>query len=168
MSSTQSIRISGITPESIVDGEGIRYVIFTQGCPHHCPGCHNPSTHSFDGGKLVSLVDLVNDIRKNAEYIDGITLSGGEPFCQPYQCSIIAREARKLGLSVWCYTGYSFEDLIEKKDASTLLNFVDVLIDGPFILEERSLDLDFRGSRNQRLIDVRKSSKEVVTTLNHI
>lgn len=168
MSSTQSIRISGITPESIVDGEGIRYVIFTQGCPHHCPGCHNPSTHSFDGGKFVSLVDLVNDIRKNAEYIDGITLSGGEPFCQPYQCSIIAREAQKLGLSVWCYTGYSFEDLVKKKDASTLLNFVDVLVDGPFVLEERSLDLDFRGSRNQRLIDVRKSSKEVVTTLKHI
>lgn len=168
MSNTQSIRISGITPESIVDGEGIRYVVFTQGCPHHCPGCHNPSTHSFDGGKLISLLDIIKDIRENAEYIDGITLSGGEPFCQPYQCSIIAREAQKLGLSVWCYTGYSFEDLYEKKDALALLKFVDVLVDGPFIIEERSLDLDFRGSRNQRLIDVHKSSEKAVTTLDHI
>lgn len=168
MSNTQSIRISGITPESIVNGEGIRYVVFTQGCPHHCPGCHNPSTHSFDGGKLISLLDIIKDIRENAEYIDGITLSGGEPFCQPYQCSIIAREAQKLGLSVWCYTGYFFEDLYEKKDALALLKFVDVLVDGPFIIEERSLDLDFRGSRNQRLIDVHKSSEKAVTTLDHI
>ena len=168
MSSTQSIRISGITPESIVDGEGIRYVIFTQGCPHHCHGCHNPSTHSFDGGKLVTIHELLSDIAKNRNYIDGITLSGGEPFCQAHQCSIIAREARRMGLSVWCYTGYSFEELIGQYESALLLHYVDVLVDGPFILEERSLNLDFRGSRNQRLVDVRKSSKKVVTTLKYI
>lgn len=168
MSSTQSIRISGITPESIVDGEGIRYVIFTQGCPHHCPGCHNPSTHSFDGGKLVTVNELLSDIAKNKNYIDGITLSGGEPFCQAYQCSIIAREARRMGLSVWCYTGYSFEELIGQYESALLLHYVDILVDGPFILEERSLDLDFRGSRNQRLVDVGKSSKKAVTTLKYI
>lgn len=165
MLNIQSIRISGITPESIVDGKGIRYVIFTQGCPHHCVGCHNPSTHSFDGGKVVAINDILTDIKKNSEYIDGITLSGGEPFCQVVQCSIIAKQARKLGLTVWCYTGFSFEELYGRGDALELLQDIDVLVDGPFILEERSLDLDFRGSRNQRIIDVRTSLKEGVTTM---
>ena len=151
MSSIQSIRISGITPESIVDGEGIRYVIFAQGCPHHCPGCHNPSTHQFNGGKVVAIHDILTDIEKNIKYIDGITLSGGEPFCQIDQCSIIAERARKLGLTVWCYTGFSFEELYRRGDALKLLQNLDVLVDGPFILEECSLDLDFRGSKNQVL-----------------
>lgn len=168
MSNTQSIRISGITPESIVDGEGIRYVIFTQGCPHHCPGCHNPSTHSFDGGKVVAIRDIITDIERNRKYIDGITLSGGEPFCQSDQCSIIAEKAREMGLSVWCYTGFLFEDLYGRDDALGLLKNTDILVDGPFILEERSLDLDFRGSRNQRVIDVRTSLKKGVTTLKNI
>lgn len=168
MSNTQSIRISGITPESIVDGEGIRYVIFAQGCPHHCPGCHNPSTHSFDGGKVVAIHDIIIDIERNRKYIDGITLSGGEPFCQSDQCSIIAEQAREMGLSVWCYTGFSFEDLYGRDDTLGLLKNIDVLVDDPFILEERSLDLDFRGSRNQRVIDVRTSLKKGVTTLKNI
>lgn len=168
MSNMELIRISGITPESIVDGEGIRYVIFAQGCPHHCPSCHNPSTHSFDGGKNVLINDILTDIAKNKNYIDGITLSGGEPFCQIDQCSIIAREARKMGLTVWCYTGYIFEELYGRADAINLLNYVDILVDGPFILEERSLDLYFRGSRNQRIIDVQESLEKGVTTLKHI
>lgn len=86
MSSMKLIRISGIEPESIVDGEGIRYVIFTQGCPHHCPGCHNPQTHPFGGGKLVSIEDILDDISKRKNWIDGITLSGGEPFCHMGNC----------------------------------------------------------------------------------
>lgn len=165
MLNTQLIRISGTTPESIVDGEGIRYVIFTQGCPHHCSGCHNPSTHSFDDGKLVSISELIADIRKNKNYIDGITLSGGEPFCQSDQCRIIAKEAHEMGLSVWCYTGYLFEDLYGRADE--LLSHIDILVDGPFVLEERSLDLEFRGSRNQRIIDVQTSLEKGVTTLKY-
>lgn len=165
MLNTQLIRISGTTPESIVDGEGIRYVIFTQGCPHHCSGCHNPSTHSFDDGKLVLIHELIADIRKNKNYIDGITLSGGEPFCQSDQCSIIAKEAHEMGLSVWCYTGYLFEDLYGRADK--LLSHINVLVDGPFVLEERSLDLEFRGSRNQRIIDVQTSLEKGVTTLKY-
>lgn len=168
MSSTQLIRISGITPESIVDGEGIRYVIFTQGCPHHCVGCHNPSTHSFDAGKVVAIHDILTDIEKNSKYIDGITLSGGEPFCQIDQCSIIAEWARELGLSVWCYTGYIFEDLYGRYDALELLRNIDVLVDGPFVLAERSLELDFRGSKNQRVIDVRASLDEGVAIMKKI
>ena len=168
MSNTQSIRISGITPESFVDGDGIRYVIFTQGCPHHCPGCHNPSTHAFDGGETIAIHDILAGIEKNRKYIDGITLSGGEPFCQIDQCSIIAEQAQKIGLTVWCYTGYIFEELYGRTDAIKLLQHIDVLVDGPFILDERSLDLDFRGSRNQRIIDVQESLKKGVTTLKHI
>ena len=163
MSNIQSIRISGITPESIVDGEGIRYVIFTQGCPHHCVGCHNPQTHSFDGGKLVLIEDILDDISKRKKWIDGITISGGEPFCQTDQCSIIAERAQELGLTVWCYTGYLFENLY--RQGSELLKHIDVLVDGPFVQNERSLELNFRGSRNQRVIDIPKSLKEGIAFL---
>lgn len=158
MSNMGSIRISGINRESIVDGEGIRYVIFTQGCPHHCPGCHNPQTHSFDGGKIVSVDTILDDISKSKAWLDGITLSGGEPFCQTDQCSMIAEKAYEMGLTVWCYTGYLFEDLYGQENK--LLKHVDILVDGPFVMEERSLELVFKGSRNQRVIDVPASLKE--------
>lgn len=157
------IRISGIERESIVDGDGIRYVIFTQGCPHHCPGCHNPQTHPFDAGKLVSVDELFADISKRKDYIDGITLSGGEPFCQSDQCSVIAEQAQKMGLTVWCYTGYLFEELYGRNDR--LLNHIDILVDGPFIQQKRSLALQFRGSTNQRLIDIPASLEAGVTVL---
>lgn len=163
MSSTQLLRISGIERESIVDGDGIRYVIFTQGCPHHCPGCHNPQTHSFDAGKFVSVDELFADISKRKDYIDGITLSGGEPFCQSDQCSVIAEQAQKMGLTVWCYTGYLFEELYGRNDR--LLNHIDILVDGPFIQQKRSLALQFRGSSNQRLIDIPASLEAGVTVL---
>lgn len=157
------IRISGIERESIVDGDGIRYVIFTQGCPHHCPGCHNPQTHSFDAGKLINTDELLADISKRKDYIDGITLSGGEPFCQSDQCSVIAEQARKMGLTVWCYTGYLFEELYGRNDR--LLNHIDILVDGPFIQQKRSLALQFRGSTNQRLIDIPASLEAGVAVL---
>lgn len=163
MSSTQLLRISGIEHESIVDGDGIRYVIFTQGCPHHCPGCHNPQTHSFNAGKLVSVDELLADISKRKDYIDGITLSGGEPFYQSDQCSVIAKQAQKMGLTVWCYTGYLFEELYGRNDE--LLNHIDMLVDGPFIQQKRSLALEFRGSTNQRLIDIPASLEAGVAVL---
>lgn len=166
MSSMKLIRISGIEPESIVDGEGIRYVIFTQGCPHHCPGCHNPQTHPFGGGKLVLIEDILDDISKRKDWIDGITISGGEPFCQIYQCALIAEKAHEIGLSVWCYTGYLFEDLY--RQGIELLKHIDVLVDGPFVQAEKSLELDFRGSRNQRVIDIPESLKEGVAILKQI
>lgn len=163
MSNTQLLKISGIERESIVDGDGIRYVIFTQGCPHHCPGCHNPQTHSFDAGKLISVDRLLADISKRKDYIDGITLSGGEPFCQSDQCSVIAEQVQKMGLTVWCYTGYLFEELYGRNDE--LLNHIDILVDGPFIQQKRSLALQFRGSTNQRLIDIPASLKAGVAVL---
>lgn len=152
--------------DSIVDGEGIRTVIWTQGCPHNCFGCHNPDTHDFNDGALIDIEEIKNKIC-NLKNQDGITFSGGDPMCQPTECAEIARFAKEKKLNVWCYTGYTFEQLIalskNKKEILDFLDNIDVLIDGKFIIEEKSLDLIFRGSSNQRIIDVKASlkSKEV-------
>ena len=149
--------------DSIVDGEGIRTVIWTQGCPHHCLGCHNPETWSFDDGELVDLEDVYQAIDE-LEGQDGITFSGGDPFMQPKECAEIAKYARKKGLNVWSYTGYTWEELIElakkKKDIMTFLKELDVLVDGRFVLDQKSFTCIFRGSTNQRVIDVKQSLKD--------
>ena len=149
--------------DSVVDGEGIRVVIWTQGCSHNCKGCHNPETHDFNSGTLVD----VNDIKKEISEItfqDGITLSGGDPFMQPEACLEIASFAQKLGLNVWAYSGFTFEQLkILSKTKPAILDLlknIDVLIDGKFILEEKSYDVPYRGSKNQRIIDVVKSLEQ--------
>mgnify|MGYP000962906247 FL=1 len=147
------IRIAGIEPESVVDGEGIRYVIFTQGCPHRCPGCHNPETHTFDGGRVADIEELFAEIRENP-LLKGVTFSGGEPFCQPKPLAELARRVHGIGRDVTTYTGYLYEDLLNMPDpdVADLLAQTDTLIDGPFILAEKDLTLPFRGSRNQRII----------------
>lgn len=149
-----------IQKDSIVDGEGIRSVIWTQGCNHHCKGCHNPKTHSFNGGRLYNIEDLKNQIDL-LEGQDGITFSGGDPMEQAKSCAILARYSHQKGLNVWCYTGYTYEELIEKsKEEKSIRDFleqIDVLVDGRFILSEKSYDVKFRGSKNQRIIDVRRS-----------
>ena len=151
-----------IQKDSIVDGEGIRSVIWTQGCRHHCPGCHNPTTHSFEDGFLLDVEDLKKQIEE-LEGQDGITFSGGDPMEQPEPCSEIAKFCKEKGLNIWCYTGYNYEELLQKaKKDSKILEFlknIDVLVDGRFILKEKSYDVIFRGSKNQRLIDVPKSLK---------
>lgn len=153
--------------DSIVDGKGIRAVLWTQGCSHNCKGCHNPMTHSFEGGALVELTEVYSWIDE-LEGHDGITLSGGDPMYQPLACLEIAKYAHQKGLNVWCYTGFTFEQLLEKSkhnvEVLKFLESIDVLVDGPFILEQKSLDIRFRGSRNQRVIDVTKSleNKKVV------
>ena len=154
------IRVSGIVEESIVDGPGIRYTIFTQGCNHDCKGCHNPDTHDFAGGSIKECSSIVNEFKENF-LLDGITLSGGEPFLQPTECTLLAQEARKIGLNVVTYTGYTFEELYLKaersKEIMELLRNTDILVDGPFIQEQRNILLKFRGSENQRIIDVKKT-----------
>jgi len=152
------IRIAGTVNDSIVDGPGLRYVVFVQGCPHHCPGCHNPETWDFNGGKEVNAFDLVQEMASNP-LLSGLTLSGGEPFDQPEVSVWLAVNARLQGKNVWCYTGYTWEEILEKnkQEWNNLLRITNVLVDGPFIQEQKSLDLDYRGSRNQRLIDVHKS-----------
>ena len=144
--------------DSIVDGQGIRTVIWTQGCSHNCPHCHNPQTHDFNGGELVELDEVIEKI-KNLSGQDGITFSGGDPMFQPKQCSILATEVHKLNMNVWAYTGFTFEELIKSnnKDILEFLTNIDVLIDGKFEIDKKSMDLEFRGSSNQRIIDIPKS-----------
>lgn len=151
------IRINGTVNDSIVDGPGLRFTVFTQGCPHRCPGCHNPSTHDPLGGKTADTGELIARMRDNP-LLSGLTLSGGEPFSQPEACLALAEGARELGLNVWVYSGYTYEALLERGEAArALLAACDVLVDGPFIQAQRSLDLTFRGSGNQRLIDLNRS-----------
>lgn len=152
------LRIAGTVGESIVDGPGIRYVIFTQGCPHHCPGCHNPETHDFAGGQEIDTEVLLADIRKN-KLVAGVTFSGGEPFAQAKALLPLAQALRADGRHLMAFSGYTFEELLASADEAVrpFLETLDLLVDGRFVLEERSLELRFRGSRNQRVLDVQKS-----------
>lgn len=149
------MKIFGLAQDSIVDGPGFRFSCFVQGCPHNCPGCHNPQSHDPDGGREMSVDEVAAQLLRNP-LTDGLTLSGGEPFAQPEDCLALARIAHSHNLNVWCYSGWTFEFLRDQgTDAQKeLLSEVDVLVDGPFILAERSLALPWRGSRNQRVINV--------------
>ena len=157
-----NIRLSGITNDSIVDGAGIRLTVFTQGCPHHCPLCHNPTTHDPMGGYIDDCNHILHMLKENP-LLDGITLSGGEPFDQPLSCLFLAKNTHTLGLNVWAYTGYLWEDLLSNENLM-LLKEIDVLVDGLFIDNLRSFELVFRGSTNQRIINVQKSlaTKQIV------
>jgi anaerobic ribonucleoside-triphosphate reductase activating protein len=152
------IKISQVINDSIVDGAGIRLAVFTQGCIHNCPACHNPQTHDINGGKETD-TNKIAAIMANNPLLDGVTLTGGDPFMQAKQCAEIAKDAHGLGLNVWTYTGYTYQQLCDKNDPdfNALMDNTDVLIDGRFILEQRSLELKFRGSKNQRIIDMNKT-----------
>ena len=153
--------------DSIVDGPGLRAVLWTQGCNHHCKGCQNPQTWDFNGGGLVPIKDVCDAIDE-LEYQTGLTISGGDPMYQPEACLEVAKYARKKGLNIWVYTGFTYEELLKLSESKPVykdfLREIDVLVDGRFILKERDLSLLFRGSRNQRLIDMKKTleSGEVV------
>ena len=152
------LTIAGEVKESIVDGPGIRYTVFTQGCPHHCPGCHNPQTWAFEGGQPTTAQALFEDFQKDP-ILKGITFSGGEPFCQPEPLTELAKLVHGAGKDVTIFTGYTYEQLLEKQDPAVdaLLAQCDLLIDGPFVMAQRNLELRFRGSENQRLIDMKKT-----------
>jgi anaerobic ribonucleoside-triphosphate reductase activating protein len=150
------IRLSGAVDDSIVDGPGIRFAVFTQGCKHGCKGCHNPEAQDFEGGYLVTAEALLRRVQQNP-LLAGITLTGGEPFEQADALIWLAQQARELGLTVWAYSGYLYQDLLSGRPTSAaaeLLLYIDVLVDGLYDERKKSLDLHFRGSSNQRLIDV--------------
>lgn len=157
------LNIAGTVCESLVDGPGLRYVVFVQGCPHRCEGCHNPETHSFSGGKSVDIEQLFSECMEDPLH-KGVTFSGGEPFCQAEGLYALALMFKERGLHLMCYSGWTFEELLAKSQTEEyvgrLLSVIDILVDGRFIPEERSLALSFRGSKNQRLIDVPKSLSE--------
>lgn len=144
----------GIVDESIVDGPGLRLVVFTQGCPHRCPGCHNPHTHALDGGVLMDTADIGRRFTANP-MLAGITFSGGEPFLQAAPLCGLARLVHSAGKTVVTYTGFTYEELVEQADdpvIAELLDLTDLLVDGPFIADLKDLTMLFCGSRNQRLL----------------
>ena len=160
------IRLSGpIERDSIVNGYGLRAVLWTQGCPNHCPGCQNPETWDFNGGVLVD-VEEVKDRLRALKGQAGLTFCGGEPFVQPEACKEIADWARKeLGWNIWSFTGFTIEKIKERGGAELeFLKSLDALIDGPFILSQRDLTMKFRGSRNQRLLHLELGTGEVLST----
>ena len=176
-----TISLFGTVPDSIVDGPGLRYAVFVQGCSHGCPGCHNPESHPAEGGTVTAISDLLADIEANG-LVHDVTLSGGEPFEQPEACAVLARALKERGYGVWSFTGYLYEDLLRRAQAARaerarreeaglagealpegiatdlavgdLLDAIDVLVDGPFVESRKSLELKWCGSSNQRLIDV--------------
>ena len=154
----RSLSIGGIEPESIVDGPGFRYTVFVQGCKLSCPGCHNAYLQPFEGGRGITVEEILDAIEDNP-LLDGLTLSGGGPFTQAGASAALAEGVHAMGLSVMTYTGYTFEArwLANRPDWRRLIMASDVLVDGPFIRSLRNIDLRFRGSSNQRLIDVRRT-----------
>ena len=164
----QPLRLAGLTKESVVDGPGLRAVVFVQGCPHHCPGCHNPETWPFDGGYQAT-VDEVWEQIEGIRLLRGVTFSGGEPFAQAGPLAALAERIKAAGWDLLVYSGYTWEELTalgaEEPAVARLLSLADLLVDGPFRREERDLALAFRGSRNQRLIDLRRSAAAGVPVL---
>ena len=164
-----SLKISGTVDDSIVDGEGYRFTIFTQGCPHACPGCHNPQTHDREGGYLVDTDELYRQICENP-LLSGVTFSGGEPFLQPQVLAELARRLQARGLNITTYTGYTLEELqqLNSPAINELLDVTDILIDGPFLLAKRDLTLAFRGSHNQRIIDMNRTRQSGTIVLKEV
>lgn len=166
------LHLAGVIRESIVDGPGWRFVVFVQGCPHRCPGCQNPQTWSFtEGGYDTTVENIVNAAKAN-KLISGITLSGGEPFTQAKPLAVLARELKKEGLDVMAFTGWTFEQLRDGADEQNgwmeLLRELSLLIDGRFIKEQLTLNLRFRGSKNQRIVDVQRSLADGHTVLSEL
>ena len=156
------LQIAGIVDDSIVDGDGCRLTVFVQGCPRRCPGCQNPETQPMEGGHAIDTAAILQQMAENP-ILSGVTFSGGEPFLQPAPLASLARAVHQRGLDVWSYSGFTLEELAERaeKDKATraLLSELDVLVDGPYEEAQRDLTLHFRGSRNQRVIDMKKTRK---------
>ena len=147
------LRILRVLEDTTVDGPGFRTSIYCAGCPHHCPGCHNPQSWAADGGEDMSVEDLMTMIE--ADPFADVTFSGGDPMAQAEGFTVLAKTIKeRTTKTIWCYTGYTFETLLQMPAQRELLNYIDVLVDGPFVEDLRDIDLLFRGSRNQRLIDV--------------
>ena len=154
------IRVLDIIEDTMVDGTGLRTSIYCAGCAHHCPGCHNPQSWDFGGGRMMS-TDEIMDVIKADPFAD-VTFSGGDPMYQADGFAELAESIkRETDKTIWCYTGFTFEELLADVTKHKLLNMIDVLVDGPFIQSLRNPDLPFRGSSNQRIIDVQKSMKEL-------
>lgn len=159
----KTVRLAGIAYESLVNGPGMRRVFFAQGCKHKCEGCFNPETHSFDDGEIMDMDNLIKDVLDNP-MLKGVTFSGGDPIEQAHSFAYMAKVFKNSNLSIWCYTGYTFEELLEAMKVDTslrdFLNNIDVLVDGKFEINNKKEGLKYKGSSNQRIIDVKESLKQ--------
>lgn len=151
------MRIIDIVPGTSVDGPGLRTAIYFAGCDHRCPACHNPQSWDFGGGREMTVEEVMKVIAENDF---DVTLTGGDPIYQAAAIAPLAREIVRLGKDIWCYTGFRYEELLGHPEVQPLLDCVDVLVDGPFVESLRDLHLLFRGSSNQRLIDIKKSTPD--------
>ena len=163
MSNLTTIRLAGYDKSSVVNGTGVRYTIFTQGCPHHCKGCHNEHTWLYNGGFEEKLDKIFAEIESFVVCSSGITISGGEPFTQEIPCYLIAKHAKELGMTVWTYTGYRFEDLWKRPHPLVLMT--DVLVDGPIVKKQRCNNVPYIGSANQRIINLSKARETGILQL---
>lgn len=155
-------RMAGMIRESVTDGPGLRTTLFFQGCPHACPGCHNPQTWSFSGGQEYDLSELIATLQITP-LLSGVTFSGGEPFVQAEAAAFIAEYVKSRNLNLWVYTGFIWEKLlldVDRPGYRELINLADVIVDGPYQEKRRNLTLPFRGSQNQRIIQVRQSLEQ--------
>ena len=153
------MRILDRVPGTSVDGPGLRTSIYFAGCSHQCPGCHNPQSWDFAGGREMSIDEIMDIVDENGF---DVTLSGGDPMYNAGMILPLARKIKESGKTLWCYTGFRYEVVMEHPDMRRLLDYVDVLVDGPFVETLRDVHLLFRGSSNQRLVDVKKSTPDSV------
>jgi anaerobic ribonucleoside-triphosphate reductase activating protein len=151
------MRVMNILHDSIVDGRGLRTVIFFAGCPHHCVGCHNPQSWNQENGTVMTDEEIFQEVIRNE--LSDVTFSGGEPFLQSKEIEPLAQRLKQEGKNIWCYTGFLYEELMNHPHHLALLKHIDVLVDGRFEITKRDLSLLFKGSNNQRIIDVPNSLK---------
>lgn len=151
------IRILDIIRGTTVDGPGFRTAIYMAGCKHKCPGCHNPGSWDFNSGKEMSLEEIVSIVR--TEDFD-VTITGGDPLCSPFSTLQLVKSIKEAGYAIWLYTGYVYEDIIRNDELKEILNYIDVVVDGPFIESKKDLDLKFRGSSNQRIIHIKAGADQ--------
>lgn len=158
---TSVIRVLDILEETMADGPGLRTAIYCAGCAHHCPGCHNPQSWDFAGGHEMTVDELLAIVR--ADEFSNVSFSGGDPFYQVEAFTELARRIKEeTGKTIWCWTGFTYEDILEDPHLSMLLPYIDVLVDGPFIKELRNTDLLFRGSSNQRIIYLTDKEDDII------
>lgn len=160
------MKVLDILHDSIVDGKGLRTVIFFAGCPHHCHGCHNPQSWNYENGIEWTETEIFQEVMQNE--LSNVTFSGGEPFLQANEIAPLAQKLKQEGKNIWCYTGYLYEELMQNPGHAVLLKQIDVLVDGRFDLTKRNLSLCYKGSSNQRIINVAKSLErgEIIVELN--